>query len=165
MKIREINMDDAEIFTYLIQGVEADADFMLMGPGERTTTPEQHRKHIERLTSQRNSTIFVAEKEGKLVGYLMAIGGSVVRTQHSAYLVVGILKDYRGKGIGTLLFQGLEKWATKHNISRLELTVVTQNSTAVALYKKSGFEIEGTKRHSLIIDGCPYDEYYMSKLL
>ncbi|KAB2334513.1 GNAT family N-acetyltransferase [Cytobacillus depressus] len=165
MLIREIHIDDAENFINLIKDVEAEADFMLMGAGERKTTPEQQRKQLERMEHQSNSTIFVAEEEGKLVGYLIAIGGSARRTQHSAYLVIGILENFRGKGIGTALFQNLEKWAMNHNISRLELTTVTQNEAGVALYKKIGFEIEGTKRNSLIIDGKPYDEYFMAKLL
>ncbi|MEH7108516.1 GNAT family N-acetyltransferase, partial [Bacillus sp. JJ1764] len=133
---------------------------------ERKTTTEQQRKLLEHIKQQSNSTIFVAEQEkGKLVGYLIAIGGSVKRTKHSAYLVIGILEEYRGRGIGTSLFQQLEKWAINSNISRLELTVVTQNEAGVALYKKSGFEIEGIKRNSLVIDDEFYNEYFMSKLL
>jgi RimJ/RimL family protein N-acetyltransferase len=75
------------------------------------------------------------------------------------------LKDFRGQGVGTSLFQTVEKWADKHRLSRLELTAVTRNTAGIALYQKSGFEIEGTKRNSLIINGEFHDEYYMSKLL
>ncbi len=42
---------------------------------------------------------------------------------------------------------------------------MTYNTAGIALYKKMGFEIEGTKRNSLFIDGKYVDEYYMSKLL
>jgi RimJ/RimL family protein N-acetyltransferase len=52
-----------------------------------------------------------------------------------------------------------------HYIHRLELTVVTENQAGLQLYKKMGFEIEGTKRQSLYIDGKFVDEYYMSKLV
>jgi RimJ/RimL family protein N-acetyltransferase len=165
MIIREINVEDAENFINLIKEVEAKTDFMLMGAGERKTTPEQQRKQLERIEQQSNSTIFVAEEERKLVGYLVAMGGTVKKTKHSAYIVIGILEEFRGKGIGTGLFQNLEQWALKNNISRLELTVVTENNAGVALYKKSGFEIEGTKRNSLTINEKLFDEYYMSKLL
>lgn len=41
---------------------------------------------------------------------------------------------------------------------------MTQNEAGLPLYKKIGFETEGTKRHSLFIDGMFVDEYYMSKL-
>jgi RimJ/RimL family protein N-acetyltransferase len=165
MIIREIKIEDAENLISLIKQVEAESKFMLMEAGERTTSPEQQRKHIERIGRQTNSTILVAEKEGKLVGYLYVIGGSAEKTKHSAYIVIGILETYRGLGIGTNLFQHLEEWALNHHISRLELTVVTQNEAGVALYKKSGFEIEGTKRNSLLIDGKYVDEYYMAKLI
>ncbi len=95
----------------------------------------------------------------------MAVGGNAKRNKHSAYIVMGILGEYRGKGIGAMLFKKLEQWAFNHNIHRLELTVVTRNKAAISLYKKVGFEIEGTKRHSLFIDSEFVDEYNMSKLL
>lgn len=165
MLIREIKIEDAEKLNSLIKDVEAKSDFMLMKAGERTTTPDELRKQIERICQQNNSTIFVAENDRVLAGYLFAIGGSTVRTMHSAYIVIGLAERHRGQGIGTALFQQLDEWAKKKRISRLELTAVTENQAGVALYKKSGFEIEGTKRNSLIINGTFYDEYYMSKLL
>lgn len=165
MVIREIELDDAEQLTTLIQEVEAESEYMLMEPGERQVTPEQHRKRIQSMKNSRNSTILVAVDAGKLVGYMMVIGGSARRTTHSAYLVVGILKGYRGQGIGTKLFEKLDLWTAEHQIHRLELTVVARNKAAVALYKKMGFEVEGTKRDSLVINGEYVDEYYMAKLL
>ncbi|PAD21656.1 GNAT family N-acetyltransferase [Terribacillus saccharophilus] len=165
MLIREIRIDDGENFINLVKEVERKSDFMLMEAGERKTTPEQQQKQLERFEQQNNSTIFVAEEKGKLVGYLIAIGGTVKRTKHCAYLVIGILQEYRGKGIGSKLFDKVIKWAPKHNVSRLELTVVTENKAGLALYKKSGFDIEGTKRNSININGTNFDEYCMSKLL
>ncbi|KPB03930.1 GNAT family N-acetyltransferase [Bacillus sp. CHD6a] len=165
MIIREIRMEDAENLLILIKEVESTAAFLLMEPRERKTSLEQQQKQIEQINTKKNSTIFVAEKNGKLVGYLFVIGGSAKRTKHTAYLVIGILQEYRGKGIGTNLFDHATCWAKTHNISRLELTVVTANEAGVALYQKSGFDVEGTKRNSLIINDRAYDEYYMSKLL
>lgn len=165
MVVREITLSDAENFGYLTQRVEMTSEFMLWEAGERKANPDQQRKMIERICSEDNSTILVVEKKGQLIGFLMAIGGNARRNKHSVYLVVGILKDSRGKGVGTKLFEELEKWALTHKIHRLELTVVTRNVAGLALYQKMGFEIEGTKRDSLLIDGEFVDEYYMSKLL
>ena len=164
MLIREIKIEDAESLINLIKEVEAESKYMRMEPGERNTTQDQQRIHLERLGKQHNSTIFVAEQEGKLIGYLIAVGGSVKRTKHSAYIVIGISGQYRGQGVGTALFRRVEEWAGNHHISRLELTVVTTNEAGVALYKKSGFEIEGIKKNSLMIDGAYYDEYFMAKV-
>jgi RimJ/RimL family protein N-acetyltransferase len=166
MLIRKINPEDAESFVYLIKQVEAEAEYMLMEAGERNISPEQQRKRLEQMEKESNSTILVAEQEdGKLLGYLISIGGNAKRTKHCAYLVIGILNQYQGLGIGTKLFKHLEEWAREHNIHRLELSVVTRNEAGLRLYKKLEFEIEGTKRHSLYIDGEFVDEYYMSKLL
>ncbi|MEH7380988.1 GNAT family N-acetyltransferase [Bacillus sp. JJ1533] len=165
MLVREIIPADAEEFVRLTQQVETTSDYMLWEAGERKASPDQQRKMIERINSEENSTILVAEEEGRLIGFLMAIGGHARRNKHSVYIVIGILSDARGKGVGTQLFNELEKWALTHQIHRLELTVVTQNVAGLSLYKKMGFEIEGTKRHSLLIDGVFVDEYYMSRLL
>jgi RimJ/RimL family protein N-acetyltransferase len=92
------------------------------------------------------------------------MGVGAKRIKHSAYLVIGILSQYTGQGIGTKLFQALDEWARTHHILRLELTVVVQNEAGVALYKKMGFEVEGIKRNSLMINNSLFDQYYMAKL-
>jgi|SRR5699024_10500225 len=164
MKIREIKTSDVGEFTRLIQEVERSAQYMLWESGERDIQPDKQLKMIESIRSKENSTVFVAE-ENQLVGYLLVIGGNARRNKHSAYIVIGILEDYRGKGVGTLLFKELEQWSLNHNMHRIELTVVTSNEAGISLYKKMGFEIEGRKRDSLFINGEYVDEYYMSKLL
>lgn len=73
--------------------------------------------------------------------------------------------DYRSIKIGTNLFKELIDWASQNNIVRLELTVMTNNKGAIALYEKMGFKIEGLKEKSLLVDGQYIDEYYMAKIL
>ena len=98
------------------------------------------------------------------MGYLSAEKGSLNRIAHSAYIVVGILSEYRGKGIGTEFFRRLDIWAEEMEVSRLELTVICENSVAKHLYEKNGFEIEGIKRKSVLVDGKYLDEFYMAKI-
>lgn len=166
MIVREIEVSDAEQLSCLIQHVEASSAYMLWEAGERKIEMERQKSMIERMKDSHNSAIFVAEnKSNALVGYLFAIGGDVTRNKHSAYIVVGISENYRGHGVGSKLFKELEQWAAQHGIHRLELTVVTRNQAGLSLYKKIGFEVEGTKRHSLFINDEFVDEYYMSKLI
>lgn len=63
-----------------------------------------------------------------------------------------------------LLNSELDKWTRENNLTRLELTVVSSNIVAKHLYEKNGFEIEGTRKNAMIIDGKYVDEYYMAKL-
>ena len=165
MIIREVKRSDAEKLAVLMQQVDESAEYMLWEKGERSFQTENLLKRIESLQESENSTILVADDGNNLIGYLFVIGGNARRQKHSGYVVVGIHSDYRGKGIGTLLFEELDRWATKRSLHRLELTVVTHNEAGLTLYKKQGFEIEGTKRDSLFIDGEYLDEYYMARLL
>jgi len=57
------------------------------------------------------------------------------------------------------------EWAQGNNIKRLELTVMKHNQAGIALYKKHGFEIEGIKKSSMLVNGSYVDEYYMAKIL
>lgn len=99
------------------------------------------------------------------MGYIAAIAGKYKRNRHGGYVVVGVLQSFSGQGIGTKLFKELEKWAGEGQLHRLELTVMVHNERAIRLYKRVGFEIEGRKKHSLLVNGSYVDEYYMSKLL
>lgn len=165
MLIREIEVDDAEAFLRLNHQLDRETEFMLLEPGERKTSLESQSRQIERIRASYNKTIFVAEKEGELIGYIAAIGGSYNRNKHCASIIVGVLQEYTGQGIGSQLFAELYEWAKKHRIHRLELTVTVHNHQASVLYHRMGFEIEGFKQKSLLIQGKFVDEYYMAKLL
>ena len=111
------------------------------------------------------SLLLVVEDDEEIVGFLLSQRKSIKRIGHSAYIVIGLLKDYRGKKIGLKLFEELEKWALNYNVTRLELTVMQHNKSAIKLYEKVGFKIEGLKENSLIIDGKYVNEYYMGKII
>ncbi|KEK24998.1 GNAT family N-acetyltransferase [Bacillus gaemokensis] len=163
--IREIQAEDAAAFLQLGKQLDEETTFMLLEPGERDTTVEQQAKMIQRFIENNNSIIFVASDGAELVGFILANGGNVQRNKHTAAIVIGILQEYSGKGIGTALFKEIEKWARLHDVWHLELTVMAHNTRAQALYKKEGFAQEGVKKASLIFDGKDVDEYYMAKLL
>lgn len=159
--IREMEESDLEQVIDLICEIDATSEYMLYEAGERCFQPET----IEKIWTSNTDTMFIAEENKRLLGYLMAIGGKARRNRHSAYLIIGIRKTERGKGIGTKLFQALEKWAKTKKMHRLELTVAVRNKAGLALYEKMGFEIEGIKRDALLVNGEWVDEYYMAKLL
>ena len=163
--IRQIKESDAEEFLSLCRTVDAETPFMMFEPGERPTKMQEQRDEIRDILSRENQTIFVAENNGQLIGYLTACGGRYKRNKQAVYIITGILRGFTSQGIGTRLFQEMERWAREKEIHRLELTVVVHNKAALALYRKMGFEIEGRKKHSLLINNCYVDEYLMAKLL
>jgi RimJ/RimL family protein N-acetyltransferase len=53
-------------------------------------------------------------------------------------------------------------WSREAGLRRVELTVHTTNVRAVNLYLRSGFQVEGVRRSSLLVSGKYVDEYLMS---
>ncbi|CAH2461869.1 MULTISPECIES: GNAT family N-acetyltransferase [Bacillus] len=163
--IREIRVEDAASFLQLSKQLDEETKFMLYEPGERKTTVEQQEKMVHRFIENEYATIFVAVEDDRVIGFILANGNDFQRKRHVAGIVIGILQEYSGRGIGTSLFKEVEKWARLHDVWRLELTVMAHNTRAQALYSKIGFAQEGVKKSALIIDGKGIDEYEMAKLL
>lgn len=88
MVVREARVTDADKLVRLIQQVETESEFMLMEAGERQMTPEQQGQRIESCKKSENSSIFVAEKDNQLIGYLFAIGGNARRVKHSGKAIL-----------------------------------------------------------------------------
>lgn len=163
MIIRSIKIEDAENFLCMLKKIDSETKTMMYEPGERKTTVEDMKQKIEETLSSA-ALILVAEIDDQMIGFLSIDRGFAKRIRHSGYIVIGILKNYWGKGIGSKLFVQGEKWARANNLTRLELTVMTYNIKAIKLYEKMGFKKEGVKIRSLMIDGEYIDEYYMSKI-
>jgi putative acetyltransferase len=67
--------------------------------------------------------------------------------------------------VGSALLEAVIELADKWlNLTRLEMEVYTDNEAAIALYKKFGFEIEGTLRKFAFRDGEYVDAYAMSRI-
>jgi RimJ/RimL family protein N-acetyltransferase len=162
--LRELIPEDSAELLQLQHRLDQETSYMLLAPGERQTGLQQVEEMIAGFAGADSSILIGAEADGRLAGYLSVRGGSVSRNRHSAYIVIGILQQYQGMGIGSGLFNEMDRWAKNSGMVRLELTVMKHNERAVALYTKHGFEIEGLKKKSLLVDGEWVDEYYMSKI-
>ena len=142
MKYRKLSKIDAERFWKMLNQLDYETKYMMYEPGERSRNIAEIEIIIQNAADGKDF-LLVAEADDKIVGYIQAQRGDFKRISHSAYIVVGILKDYRGNGIGREFFKQLDSWAEKAKITRLELTVICENEVAKNLYKRNGFEIEG----------------------
>ena len=163
--IREIKIDDVEGYIELRKELDKQTKFLLMEPGERNVRFSEIKKQIKTLLSCENQTIFVIEDNSAIVGFLSAIGGRYKRNAKTVFVVIGILEEYSGNGLGTALFERMEDWARSLEVHRLELIVMTHNTRGIALYQKMGFEIEGMRKDCLIVDGKYVHEYVMAKII
>ncbi len=165
MEIRQIRPDDAAAYWQLRQQIDRETEFLRFEAEDWLVTTRRVRGRIELMLSTDNQTIFVAENAGELIGFLWAGGGLYRHNHHKVHVIIGVRAAYQRQGIGTGLLQACQTWACTRHLQRLELSVMTHNFPALALYKKLGFEIEGSAPYALCIDGHYIDLYYMGKVL
>ena len=103
--------------------------------------------------------------EGEVVGNLGLETFSRWRRRHVGAIGIAVRDDWQGRGVGTaLLGAALDLADNWLDLSRVELTVYTDNAAGIALYEKFGFEIEGTHRRYAFRDGGFVDAYSMARL-
>ena len=163
MKIRRCEINDADNMLKMLLELDKETEYMLFEADERPNDINRVKAMINQSINGDN-LLLIATEDDNIIGFLSAQRGIIRKIKHTAYIVVGIREKFRGKGIGKKLFCELDFWAKENNISRLELTVMCPNSMAKQLYEKNGFEVEGTKRNSIFMNGKYIDEYYMSKI-
>lgn len=163
MKIRRCEINDADNMLKMLLELDKETEYMLFEAYERPNDINRVKAMINQSINGDN-LLLIATEDDNIIGFLSAQRGIIRKIKHTAYIVVGIREKFRGKGIGKKLFCELDLWAKENNISRLELTVMCPNSMAKQLYEKNGFEVEGTKRNSIFMNGKYIDEYYMSKI-
>ncbi len=79
-----------------------------------------------------------AELDGLMVGF---IAGDIRRSQHMAWIAtIGVLPEYRGRGIGRVLLDACEAQIQE---PRIRLCVRASNQTAIQLYLDNGYTHAG----------------------
>ncbi|OEF94728.1 GNAT family N-acetyltransferase [Vibrio splendidus] len=122
-------------------------------------------EQVERLFGHSDHFTLVAEVSGKVVGHITLFMTTKVRDRHCAGLGIAIHPDMHGKGVGKALMQEAINQADNWlNLVRLELEVHADNHTAIALYERVGFQLEGTKRLSTFKAGKYIDMLLMSRI-
>ena len=96
---------------------------------------------------------FVAVSAGEVVGWCDVTPKERPIYAHGGVLGMGLLPQFRRQRIGTHLIRATLQAAQSLGLHRVELTVRENNTSAIALYKKVGFEIEGLQRKAVRIDG------------
>jgi putative acetyltransferase len=126
-------------------------------------SPATWAKRIEDLPA--GDYLLVAEVDGKVVGNLgLHQASASPRRRHAGGIGMAVRDDWQRRGVGAaLLAAALDLADNWIGYARLELTVYTDNAAALALYRKFGFEIEGTARRYALRDGEWVDAHMMAR--
>jgi putative acetyltransferase len=127
-------------------------------------TVEMWRKRLSDVPA--DDFILVAEVGGNVVGNLgLHLASKSPRRRHAGAIGMSVRDDWHNRGVGSALLAAAVDLADNWlNYTRLELTVYTDNAAAVALYRKFGFEIEGTLKWYAFRGGRMIDAYTMARV-
>ena len=110
--------------------------------------------------------VLVAVIDGQVAGMgSLHQAGKSPRRAHAMSLGLSVHRDWQGRGVGHALLQALVELADKWlPVMRIELTVFTDNERAIALYRRFGFEVEGTHSGYALRDGRYVDTHTMARV-
>lgn len=106
-----------------------------------------------RNLSEKDRCAFIAEINGKVIGY---IAGRLLSTDRYASRTVEnfaeidnmfVLEKYRGKGIGTQLVKAFLKWSKARKVDRIKVVTAAKNKKGQNFYKQNGF-----KEHDIVLE-------------
>ncbi len=136
--------DDVEVerCIFELQEFEHDIDVRVL-PGE--AVGGWYLKRMLSDCAQRSGRILVAEIAGRVVGFVAVQAKVPCEDQDEApyefaYISdLGVLADFRGRGIGRALMAAAEAFALDEGARWLRIAVLAENEGAWRLYRSRGF--------------------------
>lgn len=164
--LRTPSEGDAQAMIDMMLGCYAETDFLSNTPEEFTVTVEDEIRFLHRHEQAERECMISAFVDGRLVGNVR-VGqmGGMKRKRHRATLGISVLKDYWGRGIGSMLMEAAIQTAESAGYSQIELETAADNERAIKLYERFGFKHCGRRPRGLRRENGFVDELEMVKFL
>jgi RimJ/RimL family protein N-acetyltransferase len=160
LTIREAIETDATVIRDIVNTIAAEKHYFV--PERSREDWDEVIKHIK----SNKGLIIVVQDNVNVVGFATLARGRLEKDRHRADLGIGILKEFRGIGIGTAMMNYMIEWAEKQEgLEKISLTVFSTNKAATNLYRKFGFKMEGVSKRQYKIEGKYVDDLIMGKFL
>ena len=142
--LRSGTASDGQALLDVFNLIHGQTDFLLTYPEEHGYTAQQEADFLQRKMDSTDEIELLAELDGKVVGSA-GIGcvGRKEKIRHRAEFGISVDKAYWGLGIGRALTKACIECAKRAGYAQLELEVVAENRSAIALYESVGFEEYG----------------------
>ena len=162
---REAEIDDAEEMISYLNIVGGESDNLMHGSEGFKVPVEAVKRRIQASHDADNSIIMIALAGEKIIARAELDGCSGARLHHNARFSISVRKDYWNMKIGTMLMTKIIERAGKMNLRNIELEVIAENKTAIALYHKMGFSDVGIYRNYWFANNVYSDAILMQKCL
>lgn len=158
--IRQARIEDAARFLPYLKQVGGETDNLSFGAEGLPLSVDEEKAFLQSQAESKNSVIFVAERDGNIIGD-GSLSGLSRRMHHRAELGISVVKEEWGKGIGSELMRQLLQYAKDNGIEILHLEARADNQAAIHLYRKFGFRDIGLFPGFLKHRGAYYDALLM----
>lgn len=147
VEIREARTDDAEKLIKTAKSILRTSAYMCSYDNEFNPAFEDEQEWVN-IHNHTNSLLLVTIYEGEILSIFNATGFRNQKMKHVAVLGISVIENWRGQGLGNILFEQLIKWAKSNpELEILALDVFSGNTKAIDLYKRHGFIIDGTRKN------------------
>ena len=156
--IQRATREDAAARLKYLKKIGGETDNLSFGAEGLAFSVEQEESYLARIEASCDDIMLIAKESDKIVGSA-SLGRLPRRMNHRGDLSVSVLKDYWNKGIGGRLLAEIIDFARKNSFEIIDLQVRSDNSAAIHLYEKYGFEKIGIHPAFFKIDGeaVPFD--------
>ncbi|MDY0287655.1 MAG: GNAT family N-acetyltransferase [Sphaerochaeta sp.] len=165
--VREARIDDAAALLSYLKQVGSETDGLTFDARGLPFTVQQEREYLDRRMCSANNITLLALEDDRIIGSLGVDTPAFERLSHRAELGVSVLRECWGQGVGSALLEGMLAWIDDcpTGLRKIDLTVRKDNSRAIALYRKFGFQEEGRVSRFFMVGDTFYEGITMGLLL
>ncbi|MCM3786099.1 GNAT family N-acetyltransferase [Neobacillus mesonae] len=128
--------------------------------------PVQWESREQYLHTSPPGSQILAVMDKYVVGYVgFQTPTGLISNEHVLEIHIAVHPDYQKQGIGSRLIEAVKELASKQNIKKLRLRVLSHNKAAISFYEKCGFVEEGRLMSEFYIGGAYIDDILMRYLL
>ncbi len=157
--------DAADIIEYL-KLIGGESDNLLFGANEFDMSVADEENMIENFSKSTTSAILVGKINGEIVSITTLMSPRRERIAHQSEIAISVKKKYWNNGIATHMMNKAISFAKQNGVTTLiHLRVKEDNTNAIYLYEKLGFERIGVYKKFFKIEDKYYDNVLMNLYL
>lgn len=165
IELRDIKLSDAVLLLDFFELVNKETKNLMREPDEYTFSVNDERKFIRRVRQSTHEHLVVAVYDGEIIGTIGIRNRDLKRVAHRVSLGMSVIKKFNNLGLGSIMLTRIIEDAKGVGKLKMELEVRADNISAVHLYEKFGFKLEGTITNGFFVDEKFIDLLFMGKWL
>ena len=158
VRIEPITLDHVEGYRRALDVVARERKYLTMLEAQ----PEPDTLRFVKSNLENGNPMMVALAGDKVIGWCDVRREFFPSRAHRGTLGMGLLPEWRGRGLGQRLLEATLAQARRSGFKRIELDVYADNLRAIALYEKAGLVRERLLRDATLIDGVFRDAILMA---